>query len=61
METIEFEAKTEQRFTIRPGDVLLARDVTGTGHAWRLVDDQPRSRSYITIRGGVGRGFSARS
>jgi quercetin dioxygenase-like cupin family protein len=58
---LEFETKTGERFTIRPGDVLLALDVTGTGHAWRLVDDEPWSRAYLTIRGGVDRGFVAES
>ena len=32
--TLEFEVKSGRAFTIRPGDVLLAEDDTGTGHKW---------------------------
>ena len=30
-----------------PGDILLAEDTTGTGHSWRLVDDQPWRREDV--------------
>ena len=47
--TLEFQTKGDRRFTIRPGDVLLAEDTTGTGHSWRLVDEQPWRRAYVII------------
>jgi hypothetical protein len=28
---------------------LLAEDTTGTGHSWRLVDDQPWRRAYVIL------------
>jgi quercetin dioxygenase-like cupin family protein len=46
--TLEFETRVGERCTIRPGDVLLADDTTGGGHRWRLVDDQPWRRVYVT-------------
>jgi hypothetical protein len=40
--TLEFEVKSGATFTIRPGDILLAQDNSGTGHKWRLIGDDPR-------------------
>ena len=48
--TLEFETRLGERFTIAPGDVLLAEDTTGGGHRWRLVDDQPWRRVYVALR-----------
>ncbi len=47
---LEFETRLGERFTITPGDVLLAEDTTGGGHRWRLVDDQPWRRVYVALR-----------
>ncbi|WP_242098651.1 hypothetical protein [Sphingomonas sp. CROZ-RG-20F-R02-07] len=47
--TLEFEVKSGRTFTIRPGDVLLAQDNSGTGHKWRLLDEQPWRRAYVVI------------
>jgi quercetin dioxygenase-like cupin family protein len=51
--TLEFETRGGERFTLRPGDVLLAEDTTGGGHRWRLVDDQPWKRVYVTLDEGA--------
>ncbi len=47
--TLEFSNRGGDTVTIHPGDVLLAEDVTGGGHRWRLVDDQPWRRVYVTL------------
>jgi quercetin dioxygenase-like cupin family protein len=48
--TLEFETRLGERFSIAPGDVLLAEDTSGGGHRWRLVDDQPWRRVYVPLR-----------
>jgi hypothetical protein len=47
--TLEFTTRDGESFVLRPGDVLLAADTTGTGHRWRLIDDQPWRRVYVEI------------
>jgi quercetin dioxygenase-like cupin family protein len=51
--TLEFETKSGATFTIRPGDVLLAQDNTGTGHRWKLVGEEPWRRAYVVYAGGA--------
>lgn len=51
--TLEFTTQTGETFIIRPGDVLLATDTTGTGHKWRLVDDAPWKRAYVVFGEGA--------
>ena len=50
--TLEFTTRNGERFTLRPGDVLIAQDDIGTGHRWRLIDDQPWRRAYVAIAPG---------
>ena len=45
---LEFETRDGTKQVIEPGDILLAEDTTG-GHRWRLTDDQPWRRAYITL------------
>lgn len=47
--TLEFVTRDGETFTLRPGDILLASDTTGTGHRWRLIDDQPWRRLYVEL------------
>jgi quercetin dioxygenase-like cupin family protein len=47
--TLEFETRDGQKFIIRPGDILLAEDTSGSGHKWRLLDDQPWRRAYVIL------------
>lgn len=47
--TLEFRTATGATFLIRPGDLLLAEDTSGTGHSWRLMDDKPWRRAYVII------------
>ncbi|WP_315727455.1 MULTISPECIES: cupin domain-containing protein [unclassified Bradyrhizobium] len=55
--TLEFETKSGATFTIRPGDVLIAQDNTGTGHKWRLIGDEPWRRAYVVYEDGADLGF----
>lgn len=57
--TLEFKTATGATFIIRPGDVLLAEDVTGSGHSWRLIDDQPWRRAYIVLDADSATQFTA--
>ena len=50
--TLEFEVKSGATFTIRPGDILLAQDDSGTGHKWRLIGDDPWRRAYVVYEEG---------
>ena len=56
--TLEFETKSGATFTIRPGDILLAQDNSGTGHKWRLIGDEPWRRAYVVYKQGVDLRFA---
>lgn len=47
--TLEFTTD-HGKCIVRPGDVLIAKDITGHGHQWRLIDDQPWKRAYIVLK-----------
>lgn len=49
---LEFTTKTGDTFTIHPGEVLLATDHTGSGHKWRLINDDPWKRVYVVFKEG---------
>jgi uncharacterized cupin superfamily protein len=51
--TLEFEAKSGATFIIRPGDILLAQDNSGSGHKWRLIGDEPWRRAYVVYEEGA--------
>jgi quercetin dioxygenase-like cupin family protein len=55
--TLEFTTPGGETFVLRPGDVLLAEDNVGTGHKWRLIDDQPWRRAYIVLKSGAKDSF----
>ncbi|MEJ0095694.1 MAG: cupin domain-containing protein [Methylocella sp.] len=56
--TLEFETKSGATFTIRPGDILLAQDNSGSGHKWRLVGDEPWRRAYVVYDDGADLQFT---
>ena len=49
---LEFTTATGETFIICPGDVLLATDHTGSGHKWRLMNDEPWKRAYVVFKAG---------
>jgi quercetin dioxygenase-like cupin family protein len=51
--TLEFTTRGGETFILRPGDVLVATDHTGSGHRWRLLDDQPWKRAYVVFEPGA--------
>ncbi|MGL4962700.1 MAG: cupin domain-containing protein [Inquilinus sp.] len=59
--TLEFETVGGERFTIRPGDILLAQDNSGTGHRWKLIGDEPWRRAYVVFQSGAALPFKANS
>ena len=59
--TLEFETRGGERFTIRPGDILLAEDNSGTGHRWKLIGEEPWRRAYVVFQTGAALPFKANS
>ena len=51
--TLDFQTRSGDHFTLRPGDILLAEDTTGTGHSWKLIDDEPWRRAYVILAPGA--------
>ena len=47
--TLEFETFLGETFILKPGEILLAMDLTGSGHKWKLIDDQPWKRAYVAF------------
>jgi quercetin dioxygenase-like cupin family protein len=47
--TLDFQTRDGEHFVLRPGDILLADDTAGSGHSWRLTDDQPWRRVYVIL------------
>ena len=59
--TLEFKTVPGATFIIRPGDILLAEDTTGSGHSWRLTDDQPWRRAYVILPPGADAHFTPKA
>lgn len=59
--TLDFQTRNGEHFTIRPGDILLAEDTTGSGHSWKLVDEEPWRRVYVILAPGVSVPYLAKS
>lgn len=59
--TLEFTTRDGKTFVLQPGDVLLSEDNLGTGHKWRLTDDQPWRRAYVVLKPGAKDSFVAKT
>jgi len=58
---LEFTTVGGETFMIYPGDVLIAEDHTGSGHKWRLINDEPWKRAYVVFTSGADTQFLADS
>jgi quercetin dioxygenase-like cupin family protein len=47
--TVEFETRPGETFIIKPGDLLIAMDTTGSAHKWKLIDEEPWKRIYVVF------------
>jgi glycerophosphoryl diester phosphodiesterase len=56
---LEFVTKDGETFVVHPGDVLLAVDYTGSGHKWRLINEEPWKRAYVAFKKGADTHFVA--
>ena len=56
---LEFTTVGGETFTIHPGEVLLAEDNIGSGHKWRLINDEPWKRAYVVFKPGADTHFVA--
>ena len=54
---LEFTTADGETFTIHPGEVLVAEDHTGSGHKWRLINDEPWKRAYVIFKEGANTEF----
>ncbi|HEY7242292.1 MAG TPA: cupin domain-containing protein [Xanthobacteraceae bacterium] len=59
--TLEFTTRDGETFILRPGDVLVGTDDAGSGHKWRLIDDQPWRRCYVVLEPGAPDLFVAKA
>ncbi|WP_181305337.1 hypothetical protein [Rufibacter sp. XAAS-G3-1] len=48
--TLEFTTSLGDTFLLETGDVLIATDLTGSGHKWQMVGDKPWKRAYVVFR-----------
>jgi quercetin dioxygenase-like cupin family protein len=54
---LEFTTLGGESFTIHPGEILVAEDHTGSGHKWRLINDEPWKRAYVVFKKGADTQF----
>jgi quercetin dioxygenase-like cupin family protein len=47
--TLEFTTFKGETFILKPGEVLIAQDTTGSGHKWRLLGADPWQRAYVVF------------
>jgi len=54
---LEFTTVDGETFTVHPGEVLLAEDNVGSGHKWRLINNEPWKRAYVVFKKGADTQF----
>ncbi|MDQ1151946.1 MULTISPECIES: hypothetical protein [unclassified Sphingobacterium] len=58
---IRFKVSDGSTFLIKPGTILLAEDLKGTGHSWQMVHSKSWERLYIPINEGADDLFVAKN
>jgi len=56
---LEFTVTDGSTFIVEPGDVLIAQDVIGRGHKWKVLGEESWARIYIVLRDGEEDGFTS--
>lgn len=56
---LEFTTAGGETFVLHPGEVLVAEDHTGSGHKWRLTDENPWKRAYVVFKKDVDTRFTS--
>jgi quercetin dioxygenase-like cupin family protein len=56
---LEFTVTSGASFVLEPGIVLLAEDLKGKGHSWRLLDGDTWDRVYVIPQGAASDHFRA--
>src|SRR3984893_481908 len=57
--TPDFQTRAGEHFLIRPCQLVYAENTVGSGHSWRLTDDQPWRRAYVVLQPGTPVPFRA--
>lgn len=57
--TLEFTVFSGEKFTLKAGEVLIAMDVTGSGHTWQMLGNDRWKRAYVVFAEGEDVGFVA--
>ncbi|OOQ60851.1 cupin domain-containing protein [Mucilaginibacter pedocola] len=47
--TLEFETALGETFLLKPGELLIAMDTTGTAHQWKMHGEDPWKRIYVAF------------
>ena len=55
--SLEFTVSDGSSFIINPGDILIATDIEGLGHKWRMLSEESWSRMYVALEEGEDDGF----
>lgn len=55
--TLQFTTFHGEEFVLKPGDVLIAMDTTGSGHKWQIIDNDPWYRAYVAFEEGSDLNF----
>lgn len=50
---LDFQTKEGLHFELSKDKILLAEDTTGSGHAWKLIGNEPWRRIYVVLAPGA--------